>query len=56
MLKKAAGMYAEQNRSAKVGTNWVSTSSARPKVLAEANKQRPAATFVAPTPIFPRKK
>jgi nucleoside-diphosphate kinase len=56
MLKKAAGMYAEQNRSAKVGTNWVSTSNAPGKVLTKANKQRPAATFAAATPIFPRKK
>jgi nucleoside-diphosphate kinase len=56
MLKKADWLYAEQNGSAKVGTNWVSTSSACPKVLTEANKRCPAATFAAPTPIFPKKK
>jgi nucleoside-diphosphate kinase len=49
-------MYAEQNGATKVGTNWVSTSRTRRKVLAEANKQRPAATFTAPTPFFPKKK
>jgi nucleoside-diphosphate kinase len=56
MLKKADWLYAEQNGSAKVGTNWVSTSSACCKVLAEANKQPSTATFAAPTPIFPQKK
>jgi nucleoside-diphosphate kinase len=54
--KKVDWLYAEQNGSAKVGTNWVSTSSARRKVLTEANKRPPAATFAAPTPIFPQKK
>jgi nucleoside-diphosphate kinase len=56
MLKKADWMYAEQNGSTKVGMNWVSTSNACGKVLAEVNKRRPPATFAAPTPIFPQKK